>query len=488
MKRETSTKNGRVLGHPGMNRRITVFKGIPFAKAPVGDLRWKAPQPAENWEGVRVCNTFGPISMQHTPGEGDPEDLYNKEWHVDSAVPMDEDCLYLNVWTPSLDPDANLPVMFWIFGGGFQVGYTSEMEFEGERFAKRNCVFVSVNYRLNIFGFFAHPELTESQPEAPTNFAFLDQEAGMRWVKENIRNFGGDPDNITIMGQSAGAGSVMAQLCKHKGENLFQKAILQSGGGVLPLFRHGYPDLAEQEQKGLAFLEYLGVKTLAEARAIDACTLFDRSAAYLKEQNAWIYWQPTLDGVFIKKQVHETVLANELAEVSILSGVTQDEFLALPTEDELALLDQEQRKKLQGKEHNLFELSLLLWGRMNEKCQKLPMYLYYFCPPMPGDDHGVFHSSDLWFSFETLANCWRPFTGEYYDLARMMCNYWTNFARSGNPNGKDITGLAMPEWKAYKSTNEEAVMRLDLRPGMTGESNNPLTRVLLEHYLYRYTK
>ncbi|MBO6090244.1 MAG: carboxylesterase family protein, partial [Lachnospiraceae bacterium] len=191
MLRKVMTENGMVRGLAGNNTRITVFKGIPFAAPPVGDLRWKAPQPAANWEGVPDAYKFGPISMQDVPGLSD--DIYVRDWHVDPEIDMDEDCLYLNVWTNAKSADEKLPVLIWFFGGGFQWGYPPEMEFNGENIAKRGVIVVSVNYRLGAFGFLAHEDLCKESPDAPTNFGLLDQQAGIKWVKRNIAAFGGDP-------------------------------------------------------------------------------------------------------------------------------------------------------------------------------------------------------------------------------------------------------------------------------------------------------
>ena len=174
MLREVRVENGLVRGIPAADPRITAFKGIPYAAPPVGELRWRAPQPAADWEGVRDCARFGPIAMQETPGL-DPNAFYSKEWHVDPEIPMSEDCLQLNIWTPAKSADEKLPVMVWIFGGGLYNGYPAEMEFDGERFARRGVILVSVNYRLNAFGFLAHPEITKECPEFPTNFGHLDQ-------------------------------------------------------------------------------------------------------------------------------------------------------------------------------------------------------------------------------------------------------------------------------------------------------------------------
>ena len=210
MLREVTVENGRIRGVASADPRVTAFKGIPFAAPPVGENRWRAPQPAENWEGTRLCQEFAPISVQDRPGVGN--DLYCREWHVDPDIPMDEDCLYLNVWTGARSADEKLPVLVWYFGGGFQWGYTSEMEFDGERLARRGVVVVSVNYRLAALGFLAHPDITKESPETPGNFGLLDQKAGLDWVVRNIAAFGGDPDRITIAGQSAGGASTMEQL------------------------------------------------------------------------------------------------------------------------------------------------------------------------------------------------------------------------------------------------------------------------------------
>ncbi len=223
MLRVVKTENGIVRGIEAADPRITAFKGVPFAAPPVGENRWRAPQPAESWEGVLDCSRFKSISMQDTPGLG--TDIYCREWHVDPEIPMGEDCLYLNIWTPAKTGEEALPVLVWYFGGGLQWGYTSEMEFDGERMARRGIVVVTVNYRLGVFGFLAHPQLTSEQPDAPTNFGSLDQQAGLNWVRRNIRAFGGDPDCITIAGQSAGGGSVMSQITCPKNKGLIKRAI-----------------------------------------------------------------------------------------------------------------------------------------------------------------------------------------------------------------------------------------------------------------------
>lgn len=516
MLRQTTVKNGRVEGIPAADPRITAYKGIPFAAPPVGDLRWRPPQPAKDWDGVLRCDRFAPISVQEVPGLGDPNALYTKEWHVDSTITMSEDCLYLNVWTPAKSADEKLPVMFWIFGGGLQVGYPSEMEFDGERIARRGVVLVSVNYRVNVFGFFSHPEITVENSDAPANFGLLDQRAGMQWVQENISAFGGDPDNITIFGQSAGAGSTMAHLTSPLSKGLFHKAIPQSGGGISQGFSHGNPALPEAEEYGKGFFNFLGVENLEQARKIDAQTLFKKAGEYPEPENRRFKWSMVIDNMFLPCHPKQAIMEGKMHPVPILSGNTVDEFPVIPLESgpvkavsikiskptkeedfvdfakERFGTDADKYMKLCGYGEtnietvvkngtfNSFELGNWLWYRKSAELGVEPMYLYSFNPPMPGDNAGSFHSSDLWFTFETLAKCWRPFKGRHYDLARIMCNYWTNFAKYGDPNGDDVDGLPMPRWEPY-STEQPFLMSLDLDPAMDRTPPSELMRFLIDY-------
>jgi len=474
MLRRVVTENGIVEGLPASDPRITVFKGIPFAAPPVGNLRWKPPQPCKNWEGVYKAYTFAPISIQATPGL-DPDNIYTKEWHVDPNVPMSEDCLYLNVWTPARHPEEKLPVMIWFFGGGLQVGYTSEMEFDGEHIARRGIVFVSVNYRLNVFGFFAHPEISEENKDGPkANFGLLDQLAGIEWVRRNIAAFGGDPNNITIFGQSAGGGCVTAHVTSPISKGLFQKAIIQSGGGFAPRFNRGYPSLSEAEKMGEEFFKFLGVKNLDEARNLDARVIFEKSEEF------GYRWGFVKDEVYIVDDPVKLIMKGNWHKIPLIMGHTANEFIEKPNVDTIEEFKEYAYKKFgedaeeyiklctegtndiaQIKEKgkiNMFEIGNLMWCEHNAKTKDATIYCYCFDPEIPGDDAGAFHSSELWFVFETLAKCWRPFVGKHYDLARQMCNYWTNFAKKGDPNGLDADGTPMPEWRPY--TKEEPFIML----------------------------
>ena len=329
MIRVAETENGLVRGIEAADPRITAFKGIPFAAPPVGENRWRAPQPAENWDGVRDASRFAPIAMQSTPGMG--TDVYCREWHVDPEIPMDEDCLYLNVWTSAKDTSERQPVLVWYFGGGLQWGYPSEMEFDGERIARRGVVVVTVNYRINAFGFLAHPELTKEAPDAPTNFGNLDQQAGLRWVSRNIAAFGGDPDNVTIAGQSAGGGSVLTQMTCPDNFGLFHKAVIMSAMIRSPYGEEsvGIPKPLESAEKlGEEFFEFLGVKTLEEARKLDAKFIRDRYDEFMgkhgMELNSMMV--TVLDNNICVGDPIKLFAEGKYGDVPVMAGNTADEF------------------------------------------------------------------------------------------------------------------------------------------------------------------
>jgi len=504
--RTVKVENGIVQGLPAADPRFTSFKGIPFAAPPVGENRWRAPQPAKNWDGVLKAFQFAPVSMQPQMGV-DENDIYVREWHVDPNTPMDEDCLYLNVWTPAKSPDEKLPVFVWFFGGGLQVGYTSEMEFDGERIARRGVVVVTVNYRLNVFGFLCHPEITAESPDAPANFGHLDQQAGIRWVKRNIAAFGGDPDNITIGGQSAGGGSVMSQLTSPQNEGLFQKAIIQSGI-IAPLYpgnrvpRMGRT-LAEAEQEGVEFFEFLGVKSLAEARKLDAWYIRDKALQYKDFWN--MIWSTVQDNVFCTGNPFELFVRNKRCMVPVLLGHTSSEFFSIPQvnsldefrnlavemfgedADEFLTLCNAQsgdlNEVIKRASVSGLEYGIRIAAKVNDEAKTgVPMYYYNFDAEIPGwDNPGTFHSVDLWFTFETLAKCWRPFVGKHYDLARQMCNYWCNFIKSGDPNGKDSTGEDMERWEPYTVQAPYGMVFGD-KPVFVREKPSDLMEFLIRQY------
>lgn len=498
------TENGLVRGIPAADPRVISYKGIPFAAPPVGKLRWKAPQPAADWEGVRDCLEFGPIAMQNIPGLN-KDDIYTREWNVDPEIPMSEDCLYLNIWTPAKTPDEKLPVYVWYYGGGLQVGNPAEMEFDGERIARRGIVVVTVNYRVNVFGFLAHPELTKESPEAPANFGNLDQQYGLFWTKRNIAAFGGDPDNITIGGQSAGGGSVLTQLNCEKNQGYIQKAIVESGI-FLSIYedrmRHG--PLADLEKQGERFFEFLGVKTLEEARALPA--------EYIRDKNNEFkgFWGTVVDGVYQTDSYLNNLYAGKLLDVPVMLGKTKDEFFSTPPVEDWDGMKALAKERFGSYADRFLELigsdgdlekakeaatvsgigpAVALFCRRLEKLgKKGPWYYYDFGPEIPGWDHpGVFHSVDLWFFFETLAKCWRPFVGKHYDLARQMCNYWANFIRSGDPNGDDADGTPMERWEPYTQAAKNCMTFYE-KPKAELQKDDALTDLIVDASLERLAK
>ncbi len=500
MLRKVKVENGILEGLPAADPRITSFKGVPFAAPPIGENRWRAPQPAADWEGVYEAYKFAPISMQAPTGVN-KEDVYTWEWAVDPDIPMGEDCLYLNVWTPAKSTDEKLPVFVWYFGGGLQVGNTAEMEFDGERIARRGVVVVTVNYRLNVFGFMCHPEITAENPDAPANFGNLDQQYGTRWVKRNIAAFGGDPDNITIGGQSSGGGSVMSQVASPQNEGLFQKAIVDSGVAKFPYSLNIFgPDLtlSQAEQEGVKFFDFLGIKSLKEARELEAFYLRDKMMEYKKS------WGTIVDDQFAIGNTNDLYMQNKCQQVPMMFGHTATEFPIRPKADTVEEFEAFAKKEF-GEDADKFleicaspvgslkemlhkattqhlEYSIRLFAKKKaETGNKMPMYYWLFGPEMPGwDNPGVFHSSDLWFFFETFSKCWRPFTGKHYDLSRKMCNYWANFIRSGDPNGKDADGCPMPDWKPYTVDEPERMIFAD-DAYTCSDGPGELMSFLLEH-------
>ncbi len=522
MNRRVKTENGWVRGLPASDPRITSFKGIPFAAPPVGDLRWRAPQPCKDWEGDLNAFDFAPIGMQDkgTPGR---ENFWSREWAVDFDLPMSEDCLYLNIWAPAdgypvgvgdqyretedtpLPEPGNLPVYVWYFGGGLQVGNTAEMEFDGERLARRGVVVVTVSYRLNVFGFMAHPDLTKEAPDAPANFGFLDQQFATQWVKRNIAAFGGDPENITIGGQSSGGSAVCAQLANPANKGLFQKAIIQSGIFIPP-----YPSpfgaartLAQSEEFGIRFLEMLGVKTIDEARKIPGEVILDKCIHSGMPPHTW---SATVDNKFCFGPTNEWFLQEGHLECPLFMSSTNTEMRFSPRVENKEEL-RKVAEKLAGVDADAFmalfdgadtkeaiaevgavsaiDFATLAINRMVG--DKMPIYMAQFAGEMPGwDNPGAFHSSDIWFYFETLSKCWRPFTGKHLDLARQMCDYWANFMRTGDPNGMGSDWKKLPY---FPRLTEQQPMRMEFATqAMAGSAEmSPLMELLMDGYVKTHT-
>lgn len=469
MIRSANTKYGTLNGKPGNDQRVTVFKGIPYAKPPVGELRWKAPKPCGKWEGSLDAYDFAAIAVQDTPGLG--TDIYCKEWHVDPEIAMSEDCLYLNVWTGAKSEQDKLPVLVWYYGGAFQWGYTAELEFNGEQLARHDVIVVSIGYRLGAFGFLAHPELTAQDPDHPTNFGLLDQRLGLEWVYENIAAFGGDPEKITIAGQSAGGGSVLFHMANFANKKYVKNATIFSGLIRCPYWHEGIVEprtIEEVESDGCDFLKSLGVSSIEDARALDALAIRDAYALF-RENHAW--FAPSIDGKYVLGEPFEMLNRGECLDIPLFTGYTGNEFITeVPcrneTEDYNAILCKlESNTEILHKDgktyFNMVENTVKVAMRNHIQLLKKNvlsenMYVYRFNPDIPGDDNpGAFHSCDLWFFFDNIPMCHRAYNGAHYDLSLRMSDYFTNFIKTGDPNGKGYDGKELPKWgPVYDKKNQ----------------------------------
>ncbi len=418
---EANTTLGRVRGIRGNNPGYSVFRGIPYAAPPVGERRYAPPQEAQPWEGVRDCSRWGSACIQEPGSFG----FYQKEFYPEPKV-MAEDCLYLNIWTPAEGENEKLPVFFWIHGGGFSGGYGHEMEFDGEAMCKQGCILVTINYRLGSFGFLAHPELTRRFGKSG-NAGLLDMIAALRWVRDNIAAFGGDPDNITVHGQSAGGMAVRCLLASPLCRGLFRRVIIQSGGGLgemIPI-----QTMADCEQLGVRILDTAGL-TVDELMELPAATAYARlseAAFTLSGGNPMaISFGPCVDGEVIQDAPSVSIEQGDINTDSIMCGCVGGDS---------------------GLTGGIPWLSCVALAKHQAASGK-PMYAYVFDHNPPGDDLGPFHSVELWYMFGSLYRAWRPWTGYDYELSDAMVRYWCSFARSGDPN---CAGL--PAWPAYTGAN-----------------------------------
>jgi para-nitrobenzyl esterase len=457
---------------------VRTFLGIPYASPPVGDLRWKPPVPPAKWTGVRPATEFGSRCMQNR--------VYSDMIFRDPGI--SEDCLSLNVWTPAKTPKAKLPVMVWIHGGGFMAGASSEPRQDGSILATHGVVVVSMNYRLGIFGFLVLPELVaESGQKAAGDYGMLDQIAALQWVHRNIAAFGGDPDNVTIFGESAGSFAVSALMASPIAKDLFQKAIGESGapfGSTTLLFE----SVAARSQKDSEFASSnLGTKSLKELRALPAKKILD---ATFKPEGKGPRFNPDIDGYFLTEQVSETFAEGKQTDVPLLAGWNHDEgdYTAVRGQSALDNLKATATKEFGAKADEFLQLysasneaqakralrdlagdRFIAWGTWRWIEAQLttgrhPVYRYRFDnapPPDPNSpDRGAYHSAEIEYVFGTLDSkpgmIWRP---DDRTLTDMMQRYWSDFARSGVPNGPGL-----PEWPAYGASTGWQVMHLVPQP------------------------
>ena len=430
-----TVEGGQIQGVLTDSTQVMVYKGIPYAAPPVGDLRWKKPQPVVPWQGVKVMDTFSAASVQaaHNAGE-----FYTEEFYFGGDPEFSEDCLYLNVWAPAGtlgDVNAKLPVAMWVHGGAYSAGWGHEITMDGDAWAQRGVILVTINYRLGILGFLSHPLLSADEDGTSGNYGLYDQIAALKWVRNNIAQFGGDPQNITIFGQSAGASSIRNLCASPLSKGLISKAIIQSIGGLGELIP---PMPAENvEAIGKAIMDAGGLTTLEQMRAATPEELNAAQRAYMAQNRGggFLMMTPHVDSKVLPKTFTDAAMAGEIADVPYMLGSTLDDMMPTMGEGIQSLAE---LRESQGNSH--------------------PVYAYRFDRRLPGEPNTAYHSSELWFVFKTLKNSRRPFTAADYALSDEMVDFWTNFAKYGNPNGAQGNEPWHPATKA-----DPFVMHLDVK-------------------------
>ena len=501
------TANGPIQGTGRQPSGVRIFKGIPFAAPPISDLRWKEPQPVKNWTDIRKADQFGPRCMQ-APVFGDMGFRANG---------MSEDCLYLNVWTPAKSGKERLPVLVYFYGGGFVAGDGSEPRYDGESMATKGIVSVTVNYRLGVFGFMAHPELTKESPHKSSgNYALFDQNAALRWVQQNITAFGGDPKQVTIAGESAGSVSVSAQMASPLSKDLIAGAIGESGSilGTLSAV-----PLAQAEEAGVKFAKSIGANSLAELRALETQKVFGPATQggfssvgrfsitvdgyFFPESPAAIFNDgrqahvPLLVGWNSEEMTGQVVLRgkeptpeNYQAVVKELYGQRANEVLKLyggSTRDEIL----DAATALAG--DRFIAYSTWKWADVHLKTGS-PVYRYFFARPRPAmkaamgnaapglaggvvrnssappppPARGAVHSAEIEYALGNLStNNVYEWTPDDYKVSQVMQNYFANFIKKRNPNGKGL-----PKWPAASISGGE-IMRLDVDTRSEPDKHRP---------------
>ncbi|WP_100610562.1 carboxylesterase/lipase family protein [Confluentibacter lentus] len=483
---QVKTEDGWVQGT--VKDSLTIFKGIPFAAPPIGDLRWKAPQPVEKWEGIKQTTEFAPGPMQ---GGNPPSG-------------KSEDCLYLNIWTPAQKADEKIPVLVWIYGGGFGAGATSETVYNGEKLAKKGVVLVSIAYRVGILGFMAHPELSAENPNKVSgNYGLLDMIAGLEWIQKNIAAFGGDPNKVTIFGESAGGIAVSMLSASPLAKGLFHGAISQSGGSFGPSRPTTYPGenqktLQDAEKDGVVYAETAGVSSIAELRGIVADSL--------PGGRGW----PIIDGYVIPDDQYTLYESGKFNDTPILVGYNSDEGASFTrTKDPQEYIASVKERYGDFAEDLLkaypvtdstvpktardlsrdaaFGWHTWSWARLQAKKGQHKAYFYYFDqhPDYPKDSprfgYGSPHGQDVAYVFMNLDAYNPEITKTDLELSEAIGTYWTNFAKYGSPNGENV-----PEWPAFSDANPE-VMYLGPTPYLGPVPSAGSLEVLDDYFEWRRT-
>jgi para-nitrobenzyl esterase len=471
-----TVEGGQLAGAPSpLGEEVMVFRGVPFAAPPVGELRWRPPQPAAAWEGVRDATEAAPACIQ-SPLPAEVQSFYNAG--VDR---MDEDCLYLNIWTAA-EPDDSAPVMVWIHGGGLAIGNSADITYDGTRLAQRGGVLVTINYRLAALGYLAHPLLSaESEHGASGNYGTLDQVAALGWIQRNIAAFGGDPSRVLIFGESAGSWSVNHLMATPFARGLFHAAIGESGGGFGSMGRA--QTKADIETAGERFVEALlgdgATPSLAAMRAASADEILAVAPELVLSTatvDGWVF-PDTVYNIFAAGQQHDVpvIVGSNADEMSILGGAAggenleqyresirneygdrADEFLqTFPAETD----KEAQRARIASGTDATFGWEMRTWARMMETVSS-PAYLYFFSriPPAPdAERYGAYHTAEIPYVFDNFGVSPHPYANrDYIDndrrLSDILASYWVNMAATGNPNSEGL-----PEWPAYDPAADAAL-------------------------------
>jgi para-nitrobenzyl esterase len=483
------TEQGTVHGKAMNDGKVRAFLGVPYAAPPVGELRWKPPQPPTKWKGVRDATNFGARCPQWA--------IWADYIFLDSGP--SEDCLHLNIYAPATATDASrLPVMFWIHGGGYAAGAGSEPRYTNSLLPLHGVVLITIDYRMGVFGFLASEDLAREGVGSAGNYGLQDMVAALRWVRKNIVEFGGDANNVTIFGESAGSFAVSTLMAVPEARGLFARAIGESGAdfnGVI-----GTSSLAERAKRDQAWVESLGVKSLTELRAVPMDRLLDEA-----RKKGVVGFSPVVDGRFLPESAAEIYAAGKQAQVPLLAGWNRDErtdtlskgmtaakwkvfatehygahaegFLkAFP-----ASSDEEAIRSADNYTTDQFiAFGTWQWVEAQAKTGGGPVYRYHFELPAPASEmhpegRYAFHSDDLEYVFGTLdarhGSVWRP---EDRKLSEEMIGYWTNFAKTGDPNGPGL-----PEWRRYDETGE--VMHLDADSKASPDTTKTRYEFLLEN-------
>ena len=463
------TEQGKVRGKTINDGKVKAFLGLPYAAAPVGDLRWRAPQPAATWKGERDATKYGAHCAQNQ--------VFSDMVFQDGE--SSEDCLFLNVYAPAnATSQSKLPVMFWIHGGGFAGGASSEPRHNGDFLPLRGVVLVTINYRLGVFGFLATEELAREANGASGNYGLLDMVAALQWVKSNIKNFGGNPDNVTIFGESAGSAAVSTLMASPIAKGLFHRAIGESGGALGEGLLDYQPASARAKADG-EWVAKTGAKNLKELRAMPTAAILEAA-----KSRGMVGFGPDIDGRLLVEPVRETYAAGRQAHVPLVAGWNRDEgdffvmggmtaekFKAMATgmfkdrsEEFLKLYpsetdEQATRSAIDFGSDQFIAFGTWKWLEAHRKTGQSPVYRYHFelaAPPSkfhPGSF--AFHSDDIEYVFGTLDTrpgaVWRE---EDRKLSDEIMDYWTNFAKKGDPNG-----AGLPEWPQYGQG--DALIHLD---------------------------